>query len=130
MTAPERSRAQRLDALERANEIRIYRARLKRDLKAGRQSIHPLLLKPPEWLLTAMVADMLLAVPSLGHVKVNKALKTCRISPTKTFGGLTERQRDELDMLLRRQAIERADKARYARRYRQERSTAAQRIAA
>ena len=34
--APERSLTQRMDALKRANEIRTRRARLKRDLKAGR----------------------------------------------------------------------------------------------
>src|SRR5207302_749250 len=42
--APERSLTQRMDALQRANEIRSRRAQLKRDLKAGRQSIHALLL--------------------------------------------------------------------------------------
>ena len=38
--APERSLNQRMDALKRANEIRTQRARLKRDLKAGRTKIH------------------------------------------------------------------------------------------
>ena len=33
--APERSLNQRMDALARANQIRIKRAQLKRDLKAG-----------------------------------------------------------------------------------------------
>ena len=45
--APERSLTQRMDALKRANEIRTRRARLKRDLKAGRVQIHGLLLDPP-----------------------------------------------------------------------------------
>ena len=34
--APERSLNQRMDALARANQIRVKRAQLKRDLKAGR----------------------------------------------------------------------------------------------
>ena len=38
--APERSLVQRMEALQRANEIRTKRASLKRDLKAGRVSIH------------------------------------------------------------------------------------------
>ena len=62
--APERSLTQRMDALKRANEIRTRRARLKRDLKAGRAQIHGLLLDPPEYLATAKVFDLLLAVPS------------------------------------------------------------------
>ena len=93
---PERSRAQRMDALNRANEIRTRRARLKRDLKAGRVKIHGLLLSPPEYLQTAKVFDLLLAVPKYGRVKVNRILTHCRISPSKTIGGLSERQRTEL----------------------------------
>ncbi len=100
--APERSLHQRMDALQRANEIRTQRARLKRDLKAARVSIDTLLLKPPEYLETAKVFDMLLAVPKYGRVKANKVLQHCRISPSKTIGGLSERQRAELVSLLRR----------------------------
>ncbi len=91
-----------MDALQRANDIRTARARLKRELKAGRTSIHELLTTPPEYLETAKVFDMLLAVPKYGRVKVNKVLQQCRISPSKTIGGLSERQRNELTTLLRR----------------------------
>jgi hypothetical protein len=100
--APERSLQQRMDALSRANEIRTKRAQLKRDLKAGRASIHDLLLEPPEYIETAKVFDMLLAVPKYGRVKVNKVLLSCRISPSKTIGGLSQRQRTELVSMLRR----------------------------
>jgi hypothetical protein len=100
--APERSLTQRMDALKRANDIRTRRARLKRDLKAGRESIHGLLLDPPDYLETAKVFDLLLAVPKYGRVKVNRILTQCRISPSKTVGGLSERQRGELVNFLRR----------------------------
>jgi hypothetical protein len=100
--APERSLHQRMDALQRANEIRTRRAQLKRDLKGGRVSIHTLLLDPPEYVLTAKVFDMLLAVPKYGRVKANKVLVQCRISPSKTIGGLSQRQRTELVSQLRR----------------------------
>ena len=46
--------------------------------------------------------DLLLAVPKYGRVKVNKILSQCRISPSKTIGGLSERQRTELVDLMRR----------------------------
>src|SRR3954449_11831940 len=101
-TAPERSLVQRMEALQRANHIRTQRAQLKRDLKGGRVTIHELLLDPPEYVGTAKVFDMLLAVPKYGRVKVNKVLTQCRISPSKTIGGLSQRQRDELVKLLRR----------------------------
>ena len=100
--APERSLNQRMDALQKANEIRSRRAQLKRDLKAGRQSIHDLLLEPPEYVETAKVFDMLLAVPKYGRVKANKVLQQCRISPSKTIGGLSPRQRTEIVSMLRR----------------------------
>jgi hypothetical protein len=100
--APERSLTQRMDALKRANDIRTRRASLKRDLKAGRVHIHGLLLDPPEYLETAKVFDLLLAVPKYGRVKVNRILTQCRISPSKTVGGLSERQRNELVSFLRR----------------------------
>ena len=102
VAAPERSLTQRMEALQRANDIRSRRAQLKRDLKAGRQPIHELLLSPPEYLLTAKVFDLLLAVPKYGRVKVNRILTQCRISPSKTIGGLSERQRNELVSYLRR----------------------------
>jgi hypothetical protein len=93
---------QRRDALKRANEIRSRRALLKKELKAGRVSVDRLLLQPPEYLLTAKVFDILLQVPKYGRVKANKRLKECRISPSKTIGGLSERQRAELVDALRR----------------------------
>jgi RNA-binding protein YlmH len=100
--APQRSLTQRLDALGKANIVRSNRAQLKRDLKSGRLSIHALLADPPDYVQTAKVFDMLLSVPKYGRVKVNKVLTQCRISPSKTIGGLSERQRDELVKLLRR----------------------------
>jgi S13-like protein len=100
--APERSLLQRMDALQRANEIRTRRAQLKKDLKGGRVSIHTLLSEPPDFVETAKVFDMLLAVPKYGRVKANKVLQQCRISPSKTIGGLSERQRSELVSMLRR----------------------------
>ena len=88
-------------ALRQANEIRSARAKLKRDLKAGKAQIEKLLLDPPDYVLSAKAFDMILAVPKYGRVKANKILTQCRISPSKTIGGLSERQRAELVQFLR-----------------------------
>jgi hypothetical protein len=93
---PPRSRAQRQDALGRANAVRRQRAQLKRDLTTGRCAIEGVLSDPPAFAQTAKVADLLLAVPKYGPVKVNKLLARCRIAPSKTIGGLSQRQRDDL----------------------------------
>jgi hypothetical protein len=99
---PERTREQRMKALRRANQIRSARAKLKRDLKAGKMHVEKLLLDPPDYVLSAKAFDMILAVPKYGRVKANKILTQCRISPSKTIGGLSERQRAELVHMLRR----------------------------
>ncbi len=97
---PERSLDQRMEALKRANEIRSRRAQLKRDLKSGSAHISDIIESPPEYVLTAKVFDMLMAVPKYGKVKATRFLNHCRISQGKTIGGLSDRQRRELVQLL------------------------------
>lgn len=98
--APERSLDQRMEALRRANEIRSLRAQLKRDLKDGNIQIASVISDPPEFVQTAKVFDMLIAVPKYGKVKATRFLNHCRIAQGKTIGGLSERQRSELVDLL------------------------------
>ena len=100
--APERSLDQRMEALKRANDIRVRRARLKKDLKDGAVQIEEILTDPPEYVETAKVFDILMAVPKFGRVKACRFLNQCRISQSKTVGGLSERQRAELVGLFNR----------------------------
>jgi|SRR6266853_1364177 hypothetical protein len=100
--APLRSLDQRMDALKRANDVRVRRAKLKKDLKDGRIRIQAILNAPPEFVETAKVIDILMAVPKFGRVKAARFLNTCRISQSKTVGGLSERQRTELIDLFNR----------------------------
>ena len=86
--APVRSLDQRMEALKRAQ--------LKKDLKSGSVSIEQILGEPPEYVSTAKVFDMLMAVPKFGRVKAARLLNQCRISQSKTVGGLSDRQRHEL----------------------------------
>lgn len=95
-TAPERSLDQRIEALKRANHVRSRRAALKGELKRGSVTVGSVLRKPPEYLLTAKVLDVLMAAPKCGRVKSARILDQCRVSPSKTVGGLSERQRAEL----------------------------------
>ncbi len=100
--APEfdRSLAQRRAALNRANAIRRARADLKRDLTAGRVTVHVLILDPPEYLATMKVAALLLAMPKVGKVRVKWMMASARIASGKTVGGLSVRQRDDLVSVL------------------------------
>ena len=64
--------------------------------------IETILRNPPAYVETAKVFDMLMAVPKFGRVKAARFLNQCRISQSKTVGGLSDRQRAELVALLRR----------------------------
>lgn len=98
---PDRTLIQRMQALERGNQIRSQRAQLKRDLKTGRKSICDILLDPPVWVGGMKVVDAVMACPRYGQVKANRILGACRISPAKTIGGITPRQRCELALMMR-----------------------------
>lgn len=100
--APARSLDQRMEALKRANDIRVRRAKMKKDLKEGQVQIDEILTDPPEYVSTAKVFDILMAVPKFGRVKAGRFLNQCRISQAKTVGGLSERQRAELIGLFHR----------------------------
>jgi len=91
-----------MEALRRANDIRVRRAQLKRDLKDGRVSVDAILRSPPDYVETAKVFDILMAVPKFGRVKAARFLNQCRISQSKTVGGLSDRQRAELVGLFHR----------------------------
>jgi len=99
---PARSLEQRLAALRRANEVRVGRAQLKKELAAGGRRIDDLLAEPPELALGAKVYDLLLDVPTLGRARVSRLLRHCRVGEANTLGGLSERQRAELIAYLRR----------------------------
>jgi len=100
--APARTLDERMRALRQANQIRSGRAQLKKELASGRVRIEELLAQPPEFARTAKVYDLLVALPKIGPVRAARSLGHCRIAPSKTVGGLSERQRDELIGLFRR----------------------------
>lgn len=91
---PDRSLQQRLDALDRANEIRTYRARVKRCMKDGQIKLVDVLTD--EECAGMRIADAMMAVPKIGRRKVDHTLRRVGISPSRTLAGLTERQRREL----------------------------------
>jgi len=63
-------------ALRHANEIRIRRARLKRELASGRARIEKIIAQPPEFAKTAEIYDLLLALPKVGPAKAARSLSS------------------------------------------------------
>ncbi len=89
-------------ALARANEVRLARAQLKREVAAGRIALARVLAGPPSCAQTAKVRELLLVVPRIGPARADRVLARCRIAYAKTVGGLSDRQRAELVALLGR----------------------------
>ena len=94
--AAEDAHARRLAALEEANRIRIERARLKAELRSGALAPAEVFAAPPECVLTASLAEVLLAGRGIGKVSLERLLRRCELNPAQRIGRLTERQRKSL----------------------------------
>jgi hypothetical protein len=92
----------RMLALGQANEVRSARAKLKQELRLGRVHLEEILATPPDYLTSAEVVGLLVAVPKIGPVRAARLLRTAGVSQSKTLGGLSHRQRSCLIELLSR----------------------------
>ena len=93
MTAP---REVAIAQLEKANEVRSRRGRLKLLIAEGRVPVSEVLLRDKRHLRTMKVSDLLKATPGLGEVKVNRALRRLHIAPNATLANLSKENRAEL----------------------------------
>lgn len=100
MQVPERSVAQRMEALRRANVVRLTRAEWKRAVKRDLSVVLlPLEMAQSEgWspFDTMKIGEFLWSIPKVGKVKALDALRRAAVSPAKTLAGLTTRQRAEV----------------------------------
>jgi hypothetical protein len=84
---------QRLRALERANEIRLARAELKRRIARGSVSAAEVILDPPYEASSWAIGELLISQRRWGATRCRKFLIRNQISETKPLISLTERQR-------------------------------------
>ena len=84
---------QRLRALERANEIRLARADLKRRIARGAVSAAEVILHPPYEAGSWAIGELLISQRRWGATRCRKFLIRNQISETKPLISLTERQR-------------------------------------
>ena len=89
-------------ALSHANQVRGQRAKLKQDLREGTVRLEQILATGADYVDTAEVFDLLVAVPKIGPVKAGRLLTIARISPSKTVDSLSGRQGASLIELLSR----------------------------
>jgi hypothetical protein len=87
---------QHLQALARANQVRLARADLKRRVAENRISAADVFLHAPWEAASMTVADVLMSQRRWGTARCHKFLFALRISETRTVGSLTQRQRHAL----------------------------------
>jgi hypothetical protein len=104
-TAMVTAEPQRLRALERANEVRLARAELKRRIADGGVSAAEVILAPPCEALSWPVCDLLMSQRRWGNTRCRKFLTRNQITETKPVGALTERQRRVLATQLKSCAV-------------------------
>jgi hypothetical protein len=88
-------------ALERANEVRLARAQLKRRIALGDIDVAEVLVRCPWEAQSMAVADLLMSQRRWGQTRCRKCLAQVPVSEKKTIGSMTDRQRQTLAGLLR-----------------------------
>ena len=84
---------QRLAALERANDVRLARAQLKRRVRAGGLTAAEVVLTSTWQTRTMSVEDLLMSQRGWGRVRARRLLQSLAVPENKQIGTLTERQR-------------------------------------
>lgn len=100
-TAVTTSGPQRLAALERANQIRLARASLKRRIALGEVAAADVLLTCPPEASSWPIGELLMSQRRWGSSRCRKFLSGNQLVETKPIGTLTERQRRVLASSLR-----------------------------
>jgi hypothetical protein len=91
---------QHMRALERANQVRLARAELKRRVASGEVGVAEVILECP-WEADSMaVSDLLMSQRRWGQTRCRKFLSQIPMSEQKTVGSMTERQRRTLAAML------------------------------
>jgi hypothetical protein len=87
-------------ALQRANEVRLARAELKRQIAEGTVSAAEVILRCPAPIEKMTVSELLMSQRRWGRTRCRKYLTAVPLSETKTVGSMTDRQRLALAAML------------------------------
>ena len=91
---------QHMRALERANEVRLARAQLKRRVAFGETEVAEVILDCPWEAQSMAVAELLMSQRRWGETRCHKLLARLPMSEQKTVGSMTDRQRRALAAML------------------------------
>jgi hypothetical protein len=90
---PPRATSQCMEALARANQVRLARAAMKRDISAGRRDVIEVILESPWEAESMSLSELLCSQRRWGRARSRKLLASAALSEGKRVGTLTERQR-------------------------------------
>ncbi|MDQ6810984.1 MAG: hypothetical protein M3Z95_03675 [Actinomycetota bacterium] len=90
---PQNARPQHLRALERANEVRLARAVIKRRVAFGELDVAEVIVHCPSAAHSMPLADLLMSQRRWGRTRCNRFLAELPMSENKTVGSMTDRQR-------------------------------------
>jgi hypothetical protein len=85
--------SQCMEALARANKVRLARAALKRDISAGRRNITEVIMDSPWEAESMSLSELLCSQRRWGRARSRKLLSSTALSEGKRVGTMTERQR-------------------------------------
>lgn len=91
--AEEKPLPQHMRALERANQVRLNRAELKREVGRGDRSAADVVRKGPDETTTMTIAELLTSQRRWGRTRARKFLIGLSLGENKALGTLTPRQR-------------------------------------
>jgi hypothetical protein len=89
----QRGSDQCMQALARANEVRLARAALKRDIGAGRRVVTDVIAESPWEAQSMSLSELLCSQRRWGRARSRKLLSSAALGEAKKLGSLTERQR-------------------------------------
>jgi hypothetical protein len=96
---------QHMRALARANEVRLARAQLKREVGAGKRGIISVIRGCPWEAESMSVSELLCSQRRWGRARSRKLISALHINENKQLGTFTQRQRDLLADALEQRGV-------------------------
>jgi hypothetical protein len=103
-TAVAEAAPQHLRALERANEVRLARAALKRRIASHETTVAQVVATPPREAERMTIGNLLMSQKRWGRARSKRLLVSIGVPENKELGTLTERQRIVLSAVLQRRS--------------------------
>ena len=96
MALPQMTEEQRAAALEKAKKVRAERSKIRADIKSGKLSLKKVLESDNDVIKKTKVSQILVSLPGVGKVTVEKVMAEIGIQENRRVGGLGSAQKAKL----------------------------------